>query len=106
VLPNVILRKAGLLELRGLGIGSAQVRATSSGGSAFIYVLDAANRDALIERAAGLFKDAEGVDLVIPPADSRSMEWAIRRRTRACPTWSSARSADTRSRKCPSASWP
>jgi predicted AlkP superfamily pyrophosphatase or phosphodiesterase len=70
VLPNVMLRKAGLIELKGIStIASARVLATVQGGSAFIYVLDSANRAALMEQAAALFKDAEGIDRVILPTD-------------------------------------
>ncbi|HWE02094.1 MAG TPA: ectonucleotide pyrophosphatase/phosphodiesterase [Tepidisphaeraceae bacterium] len=69
ILPNVILHQAGLLDVKGPRIVSAQIWAVSQGGCAFIYVLDDAHRDALIDRAAGLFKDVEGVDVVLKPAD-------------------------------------
>jgi predicted AlkP superfamily pyrophosphatase or phosphodiesterase len=45
------------------------VRAVGQGGSTFLYVLDQANRDALIARLADKFKDVEGVDIVITPKD-------------------------------------
>jgi predicted AlkP superfamily pyrophosphatase or phosphodiesterase len=69
ILPNVMLRKAGLLEVKGMTISGGQARALSQGGASFIYVLDKENRGALIDRIAGMFKDAEGVDVVIPPAE-------------------------------------
>jgi predicted AlkP superfamily pyrophosphatase or phosphodiesterase len=69
ILPNVILHKAGLLDVKGPRIVSAQVRAMAQGGSAFIYVLDDAHRDELIDRVATLFKDVEGVDVILKPAD-------------------------------------
>jgi predicted AlkP superfamily pyrophosphatase or phosphodiesterase len=70
VLPNVTLRKAGLLELKGIStITSARVLATVQGGAAFVYILDKADRAALTEQIAALFKDAEGIDRVILPAD-------------------------------------
>ncbi len=67
--PNVLLRKEGLIKLEGTKIGSAKVRALGQGGGCFVYVLDQANREALIAQVAKLFKDVEGVDVVIAPKD-------------------------------------
>ncbi len=67
--PNVLLRKEGLLTAEGTKITGGQVRAVSQGGATFLYILDQANRDALIARVAGMFKDVEGVELVITPKD-------------------------------------
>ena len=67
--PNVVLRQEGLLTSEGKAITGGQVRATAQGGSSFVYVLDQANRDALIPRLIERFKTVEGIDLVIPPAD-------------------------------------
>jgi hypothetical protein len=39
------------------------------GGASFLYVLDQARREALIERLADLFKNVEGLDVVITPKD-------------------------------------
>lgn len=67
--PNVVLRQEGLLISDGKTITGGQVRATAQGGSTFLYVLDEANREALIARLQERFQKVEGVDLVIPPAD-------------------------------------
>ncbi len=67
--PNVLLRNEGLLTAEGRKITGGQVRAVGQGGSSFIYILDQANRDAIIERLAKQFKTVEGVDLVIEPKD-------------------------------------
>jgi len=67
--PNVLLRKEGLLTAEGTKITGGTVRAVSQGGATFIYVLDQANRDALIARLADEFKKVEGVELVITPKD-------------------------------------
>ncbi|HSI12232.1 MAG TPA: ectonucleotide pyrophosphatase/phosphodiesterase [Chthoniobacter sp.] len=67
--PNVLLRKEGLLTAEGTKITGGQVRAVAQGGSTFLYVLDQANRDALIAKLADKFKDVEGVDIVITPKD-------------------------------------
>lgn len=67
--PNVLLRKEGLLTAEGAKITGGQVRAVGQGGATFLYVLDQANRDALIAKLAEKFKDVEGVDIVITPKD-------------------------------------
>ncbi|MEP6668069.1 MAG: ectonucleotide pyrophosphatase/phosphodiesterase [Chthoniobacter sp.] len=67
--PNVLLRKEGLLTAEGTKITGGQVRAVNQGGATFLYVLDQANREALIARLTGMFKEVEGVDLVITPKD-------------------------------------
>ncbi len=67
--PNVLLRKENLLEVKGTNITGGKVRALSQGGASFLYVLDKTDRDALIERVAGLFKGVEGIDVVITPKE-------------------------------------
>lgn len=69
ILPNVVLGKAGLLRTDGLAIRSARVLALSQGGSAFIYVLDAANRRPLLDGLVPLFQGVEGVHKVLRPED-------------------------------------
>jgi len=67
--PNVLLRKEGLLDVKGMNATGGKVRALSQGGACFIYVLDTPNRDALIARVSDLFKAVEGIDLIVGPAD-------------------------------------
>ncbi|EDY19007.1 type I phosphodiesterase/nucleotide pyrophosphatase [Chthoniobacter flavus Ellin428] len=67
--PNVLLRKEGLLTAEGTKITGGKVRSVGQGGATFIYVLDQANRDALIASLAEKFKSVEGVQLVITPKD-------------------------------------
>ncbi|NBV85261.1 MAG: alkaline phosphatase family protein [Verrucomicrobia bacterium] len=67
--PNVVLNKQGLLTAEGKKITGGQVRAVSQGGSSFVYILDQANREKLLEQLAADFKKIEGVDLVIRPAE-------------------------------------
>lgn len=69
VRPNVVLRKAGLLTAFGNKVTKAQVRVVNQGGSAFLYVTDDENREALIQKTDDLFKDQEGVSLVLTPKD-------------------------------------
>ena len=67
--PNVLLKKEGLLKVEGTKIAGGAVRALGQGGGCFLYVLDQANREAHIARVAKLFKDVEGIDVVIGPKD-------------------------------------
>jgi predicted AlkP superfamily pyrophosphatase or phosphodiesterase len=67
--PNVLLRNEELLTAESSRITGGRVRAVSQGGSAFIYVLDEPNREALLTRLAQKFAAVEGVDVVIGPED-------------------------------------
>jgi predicted AlkP superfamily pyrophosphatase or phosphodiesterase len=67
--PNVVLRNEGLLTAEGAKITGGSVRALGQGGASFIYVLDQANREALIEKLAVKFRETEGIDLVVTPKD-------------------------------------
>src|SRR5262249_1149121 len=67
--PNVLLKKEGLLKVEGTKLAGGQVRARGQGGGCFLYILDQANRDALISRLTKMFKDVEGIDVVIGPRD-------------------------------------
>jgi predicted AlkP superfamily pyrophosphatase or phosphodiesterase len=68
--PNVLLRKEGLVKTDEKNkVVGGDVRVLGQGGASFLYVLDQARRDALIERLAELFKTVEGVDVVITPKD-------------------------------------
>jgi len=68
--PNVLLRKEGLVKTDEKGkVTGGDVRALGQGGASFLYVLDQAHREALIERLANLFGTVEGMDVVITPKD-------------------------------------
>ena len=67
--PNVKLRQEGLLKVEGTKIAGGQVRALSQGGACFLYVLDQANRESLIQKLAGMFWDVEGVSVAVRPKD-------------------------------------
>lgn len=85
VRPNVILRKAGLLTAFGNKVTKAQVRVVNQGGSAFLYVTDDENREALIQKTADLFKDQEGVSLVLTPKDFPAYGLADKNTFSQCP---------------------
>jgi len=68
--PNVLLRKEGLVKTDEKSkVVGGDVRVLGQGGASFLYVLDQARREALIERLADLFKNVEGLDVVITPKD-------------------------------------
>ncbi len=69
VRPNVALQQAGLLTAFGGKITGGKARAVSQAGSSLIYVTDQENREALIPQIAAIFKDMEGVSLVLTPPD-------------------------------------
>jgi predicted AlkP superfamily pyrophosphatase or phosphodiesterase len=67
ILPNVILRNAGMLNVKGLRIVGGSVHVVVQGGAAMIYILDSANRDAIIDKVTKAFQDVEGVEKVLGP---------------------------------------
>ena len=70
VQPNVLLRKAGLLEVSGNGaITKARVQVVPEGGTGFVYFNDPNMKEADRSRVLGLFKGAEGIARVITPED-------------------------------------
>jgi predicted AlkP superfamily pyrophosphatase or phosphodiesterase len=69
IMPNVLLRREGLLTTLGSKITGASVRALAQGGSCFIYVLDQARRAELVTSTAQLFREVEGIELVLTVKD-------------------------------------
>jgi predicted AlkP superfamily pyrophosphatase or phosphodiesterase len=69
ILPNVLLHREGLLTTVGSKITGGSVRALAQGGSCFIYVREEAQRASLITRMTPLFRDMEGVGLVLTAPD-------------------------------------
>lgn len=68
--PNVVLRKAGLLQTDEKNkVSSGTVRIVSQGGSAFVYVLDPARHDELVTQLAAEFRKTEGVNIVLTAPD-------------------------------------
>ncbi|MBM3887926.1 MAG: alkaline phosphatase family protein [Verrucomicrobia bacterium] len=65
--PNVLLRQEGLIKVEAGKVVSRQVTALSQGGSTFIYVLDKENRAEIMAKLPALFRQLEGVELVIEP---------------------------------------
>jgi predicted AlkP superfamily pyrophosphatase or phosphodiesterase len=69
VLPNVILRQAGLIQVKEKKTAGELVHVVVEGGAALVYVLDKANRDAVVKRVHQAFDGCEGVSKVVGPRD-------------------------------------
>ena len=67
ILPNVILRKAGLVEKAGKEGASGEVYVVVQGGSAMVYVLDEARRSSVLDRVRKAFGGVKGVSKIVGP---------------------------------------
>jgi predicted AlkP superfamily pyrophosphatase or phosphodiesterase len=67
VLPNVVLRSAGISK--GGEADDANVKVVVQGGAAMIYVLDDARREELIKNIKAAFAEIEGVSKIIDVKD-------------------------------------
>lgn len=67
VLPNVALRRAGLVTLDGEKIAERKVAVVSQGGSAFVYFLD--RSPGIASQVKSLFAGMEGVRALLEPKD-------------------------------------
>jgi predicted AlkP superfamily pyrophosphatase or phosphodiesterase len=63
ILPNVVLRKAGLIDPA--GAKKAAIQLVSQGGAEFVYVLDNAHRSELIEKIKKALDGLEGVSKIV-----------------------------------------
>jgi hypothetical protein len=72
ILPNVILRKAGLVEKSEKKGTSREVHIVVQGGSAMVYILDEVHRSSVIERVRKAFSGVEGVSKVAGPGQLRA----------------------------------
>ncbi len=72
ILPNVILRKADLVEVKGPRIVGGAVRMVVQGGAAMIYVTDEANRASVIDRVKKAFDGVDGIEKVLGPDDFKN----------------------------------
>jgi predicted AlkP superfamily pyrophosphatase or phosphodiesterase len=67
VLPNVTLREAGLIEVKGTRVVGGKVAIVPQGGAAMVYVTDEENRDEVMARVRKAFEGAEGIEKVVGP---------------------------------------
>jgi predicted AlkP superfamily pyrophosphatase or phosphodiesterase len=69
ILPNIILRKAGLIEPAGKKTASTSVQLVSQGGLEMVYVMDDAHRADLMERVKKAFQGVEGISKIVGPKE-------------------------------------
>jgi predicted AlkP superfamily pyrophosphatase or phosphodiesterase len=65
ILPNIVLRNAGLIEVKGTRVVGGSVRLVAQGGCALLYITDEANRATIIEKVKKSFDGLDGVSKVI-----------------------------------------
>jgi predicted AlkP superfamily pyrophosphatase or phosphodiesterase len=70
ILPNVVLRKAKLLNDAGDEEKKPMVRVVPQGGSAFIYILDESRRDEIVKKVRSAFASIEEVAKVVGPEET------------------------------------
>jgi predicted AlkP superfamily pyrophosphatase or phosphodiesterase len=71
ILPNVILRKAGLVKTSVTTVVGGSIQVVPQGGCAMLYIVDQptpAERDEIVERVRAAFKDVPGVAKVVDPS--------------------------------------
>jgi predicted AlkP superfamily pyrophosphatase or phosphodiesterase len=69
IMPNVVLRQAGLVEVKGTQIVHGAVHVVAQGGAAMIYILDEANRPAIVDQIRKSFDGMKGVEKVVGPEE-------------------------------------
>jgi len=67
--PNVVLKEMGLIAAESDKVTERKAWCVAQGGSAFVYVLDEANRAALTAQVKTKLAAIEGVSAVVEPAD-------------------------------------
>ncbi len=80
ILPNVILRKAGLVETSGDRITDGAVQIIVQGGSVLIYVAEEADRADTIARVKKAFEGVQGISRVVSSDEFASLGVADPRR--------------------------
>src|SRR4051812_6547616 len=73
ILPNVVLRKAGLLDAKAPQKVTCDAYAMVQGGLTFVYVTDPAKRAELKPRLRALFEKTEGVQQVLDGSEGPSL---------------------------------
>jgi len=72
-LPNVVLKKAGLVREQGGKVRSCDAYAMTQGGIAFVYVTDPARKAELVPRLKALYAQMEGIERVLDGAEAPSL---------------------------------
>ncbi|MDB6027429.1 MAG: phnA [Verrucomicrobiales bacterium] len=77
ILPNVVLRQAGLIEVDKKKITRESVHLVTQGGAAMLYVMDEKNRKSVIEKVQKAFHNVKGVAKVVGPDQLKDYGVAI-----------------------------
>jgi predicted AlkP superfamily pyrophosphatase or phosphodiesterase len=67
LLPNVILREAGMVEVEDKKVTGGDVRIVVQGGAAMVYVLDSGKQTLIVERVTQIFGGVEGFWKIVGP---------------------------------------
>jgi predicted AlkP superfamily pyrophosphatase or phosphodiesterase len=67
IFPNVILRDAGLVEVKDKKATGGALHVIVQGGAAMVYVIDEDRRETTIDRVSALFDGSEGIWKVVGP---------------------------------------
>ena len=73
ILPNVVLKKAGLAQGLGPTINTCDAYSMTQGGMAFVYVTNLARKAELLPKLKEMFSQTEGVDRVIDGNDGNTL---------------------------------
>jgi predicted AlkP superfamily pyrophosphatase or phosphodiesterase len=73
IYPNVVLRKAGLVQVDKEQVSACDAYVMAQGGMAFVYVMDRSRREALLPQLKEIFAATEGVDRVIDGTEGPSL---------------------------------
>lgn len=73
ILPNVVLKKAGLAQGLGPTINTCEAYAMTQGGMAFVYVTNPARKAELLPKLKEMLAQTEGVDRVIDGAEGHTL---------------------------------
>jgi predicted AlkP superfamily pyrophosphatase or phosphodiesterase len=73
IYPNVVLRKAGMIQVDKEQVSACDAYTMTQGGMAFVYVTDRAKQDALLPQLRELLSGTEGVDRVIDGSEGPTL---------------------------------
>lgn len=73
VLPNVVLKKAGLAQGLGPSVNTCDAYAMTQGGMAFVYVTNPGRKVELLPKLKDMFAQTEGVERVIDGSEGHTL---------------------------------
>jgi predicted AlkP superfamily pyrophosphatase or phosphodiesterase len=73
ILPNIVLKQAGLVTVEGKKVTGGSVQLVTQGGAAMLYITDEAHRDEIVGKIKAAFKDVKGVSKIVGPDELNSI---------------------------------